>query len=60
MSPETIATLAKMKKQKTVWCQHGKMPGSNMDEHQVCLDVGYRYEKEHPGKKWSCPCSCHA
>lgn len=58
MSPETIAILAKMKPRKSVWCQFGKLPGSTMDEHQVCLDQ----EAAHYArgfKTWGCVCSCH-
>jgi hypothetical protein len=46
--------------QKTVWCQHSSAgaPGPN-DEHQVCIDIGAGFERDHPGEKWSCPCRCH-
>lgn len=50
---------AKQGAKKTVWCQHGKLPGLNNDEHQVCLDMQGRHELEYGPGTWSCPCSCH-
>lgn len=58
MTDETLAILATMKPRKSVWCQHGKAPGSPMDEHQVCLDQ----EAAHYARgyaSWSCVCKCH-
>lgn len=58
LTPETLAILARMRPGKFVWCQHGKPPGSKMDEHQVCLDMEADHRKK-GGTTWSCTCNCH-
>jgi hypothetical protein len=58
MSPETIAILERMKPARFVWCQHGQVPGSPIDEHQVCIDQ----ESAHYARgfdSWGCTCPCH-
>ena len=58
MSPETKAILDRMKPARTVWCQHGQLPGSPIDEHQTCLDME-AYHRSKGGAEWSCTCRCH-
>ena len=58
MSPESIAMLSRMKPSKFVWCQHGQIPGSKIDEHQVCINQ----ESAHYARgysAWGCTCKCH-
>lgn len=58
MSPETLRAIQRMKPRKTVWCQHGRAPGSPNDEHQVCLDQeAHHYARG--GTEWRCVCRCH-
>lgn len=63
MTDATLAFLARLDAQrgprKTVWCQHGKLPGMALDEHQTCLDMQGKHELEHGPGTWSCPCRCH-
>jgi len=58
MTPETTAILDRMKPSKYVWCQHGQIAGSKIDEHQVCIDL----EAAHYAagfESWGCTCRCH-
>ena len=58
MSPETIVILNRMKPTKYVWCQHGQIAASKVDEHQVCIDLeAAHYAAGFSG--WGCTCRCH-
>lgn len=59
MTPETELFIRKhLKPGKFVWCQHPRIPGSAIDEHQVCLDQETRYRSS-GGESWGCTCKCH-
>jgi len=47
-----------LKPGKYVWCQFGQMPGSSIDEHQVCIDQEQRH-RANGGTSWGCTCKCH-
>jgi hypothetical protein len=47
-----------MKPTKYVWCQHGQIAASKVDEHQVCIDLeAAHYAAGFSG--WGCTCRCH-
>lgn len=58
MTEFTAAFLANLPPRKSVWCQHGRLPGSQNDEHQVCIDQEARH-RANGGTSWSCICKCH-